>query len=96
MKAELSLNYLSRCVLRVTLGVLTLLLIPFLGMYFTTEIQWSLFDFLVAAGLAFEFILLKFKSRISRVIFISGLIIFFFLIWAELSVGIFGTPFAGN
>jgi len=32
----------------------------------------------------------------NRILFIGILVLMFLLIWAELAVGIFGTPFAGN
>jgi hypothetical protein len=38
----------------------------------------------------------KFKTFKTRFIAGAVLLIIFFLIWVELAVGIFGTPFAGN
>lgn len=79
-----------------------LLSIPFFVMQFTTEVDWSIFDFIVAGILLFttafviDFILKKVKTDSKRFVYIGIALIILFLIWAELAVGIFGTPFAGN
>lgn len=79
-----------------------LLLIPLIAMTFTTDVNWKLFDFLVAGilligtGLALEFILRKIKTLRYRILFGITLFVVLFIIWAELAVGIFGTPFAGS
>ena len=36
------------------------------------------------------------KNLKNRVLYIGILLIIFMLIWAELAVGLFGTPFAGS
>jgi hypothetical protein len=79
-----------------------LLLIPLIAMQFTDEVDWDLFDFtimgilLLTSGLSIEFVLRSFR-RIQERILISGVILFiFFLVWAELAVGIFGSPWAGS
>lgn len=79
-----------------------LLLVPFVAMQFTNEVKWTPFDFIVAgfllfgAGLLLELIMRKAKSAKSRIVLCAVLFVVFFLIWAELAVGIFGTPFAGS
>jgi len=82
--------------------VVILLLIPLSAMQFTDEVDWKINDFvtmgvlLFGTGLLCELVIRKVKSRKHR-IFICGVILFaFFLIWAELAVGLFGTPFAGS
>lgn len=82
--------------------VVILLLIPFIVMQFTNEVDWKILDFaimgvlLLGTGLLCELVMRKIKGIKNRII-ICGLILFaFFLIWAELAVGIFGTPFAGS
>ncbi len=76
--------------------------VPFIAMQFTNEVKWSLFDFIVMGILLFgtasiiEFILRYVKTTTSRMILSGIAFIVFLLIWAELAVGIFGTPFAGN
>ena len=79
-----------------------LLIIPLIAMQLTDEVEWSLFDFIIMGtlllitGLMGEIISKKVKKYRHRVILYIVVIIIFFLIWAELSVGIFGTPFAGS
>ena len=78
------------------------LLTPLVAMQFTNEVNWNWFDFLVMGillygfGLLIEFSLRKFKNIRTRIILVLGLLLALFLIWAELAVGIFGTPFAGS
>tara|TARA_X000001036_G_scaffold248907_1_gene231941 strand:- start:103 stop:375 length:273 start_codon:yes stop_codon:yes gene_type:complete len=79
-----------------------LLLIPLIAMQLTDEVNWSFFDFVIMGvmlsitGLAIGIIIKKIKYSKYRNIFITIIIIIFILIWAELGVGLFGTPFAGN
>ena len=81
---------------------LLLLFIPLIGMNFTDEFDWSLSDFIVAGllllvfSLTANFIVLRISNRMRRVFFMTILLILFLLVWAELAVGIFGTPFAGS
>ena len=92
----------NKILVGIVLSVGLLLLIPLVAMQFTEEVNWSLFDFIVAGvlllgtGLIFELILRTVKATRSRVVI--GLVLFamLFLVWAELAVGIFGTPFAGS
>ena len=71
-------------------------------MNFTDEIDWSLSDFIVAGlillvfSICTNFIILRISNTNRRVLFITILLILFMLVWAELAVGIFGTPFAGS
>lgn len=82
--------------------IATLLFIPLIAMQFTKEVNWTLFDFVVAGGLlistglTYELIQRK-VTRISyRLVLCGILLIAFVLIWIELAVGIFGSPFAGS
>jgi hypothetical protein len=86
----------------IVLTVALLLTIPLIAMQFTTEVKWSVFDFIVAGvlllgtGLLCEFVLRKVKTTKYRVILLGVILFVLFLVWAELAVGIFGTPFAGS
>ena len=79
-----------------------LLLIPFIAMQFTNEVNWSVFDFIVAGillfgtSLAIEFVLRKVKNTKHRILICGIILLLLFLLWAELAVGIFGSPIAGN
>lgn len=81
---------------------LLLLLIPLIAMQFSDEVNWTLFDFVVAAilllgtGLVIEFVLRNVKKITHRIIICIIILAVLLLIWAELAVGIFGTPFSGN
>jgi hypothetical protein len=83
-------------------AVLTLLMIPLIAMQFTGEVDWNAFDFLImgilltGTGLLCELVLRMVNGHLARIV-ICGVILFaFFLVWAELAVGIFGTRFAGS
>lgn len=79
-----------------------LLLIPLIAMQFTDEVNWTLFDFVVAGalllgtGLMCELAIRKIHKMKYRIAICVALLAVFLLIWAELAVGIFGTPFAGS
>ena len=79
-----------------------LLLIPFIAMQFTNEVVWDETDFIVmgmlllAVGLRTEIVLRKVKTNKKRLLWIGVVLFLFILIWGELAVGIFGTPFAGS
>lgn len=79
-----------------------LLSIPLIAMQFTNEVDWTLSDFIIMGilllitGLAIEFCLRKVKTARNRFIVTAVVLFIFFLIWAELAVGVFGTPFAGS
>lgn len=82
--------------------VVVLLAIPLIAMQFTTEVAWSGFDFLImgilllSAAFGCELVLRKVSNPKYNVALCIGIVAVFLLVWAELAVGIFGTPFAGS
>jgi len=86
----------------IVLAVGLLLLIPFVGMQFTDEVNWSRFDFVIAGvlllgtGLMCELVLRLVKKFEYRIALCAVILVALALIWIELAVGIFGTPFAGS
>lgn len=80
----------------------TLLLIPLVAMQFTEEVNWSPADFvlmgalLLGTGLLCELVLRKVKGLVPRLAICAVIVVMLLLTWAELAVGIFGTPFAGS
>jgi hypothetical protein len=79
-----------------------LLCIPLVAMQFTEEVNWTSSDFvimgilLLGTGLLCELVL-RTTTKVWHRVLLCGIILFMlFLIWAELAVGIFGTPFAGS
>ncbi len=87
--------------IRILTIVVLILMVPLVAMLFTNEVNWSPFDFIIAgillltAGLLLDFVYRKVHKTLYKIVFLIT-IIFMFLIWAELAVGIFGSPFAGN
>ena len=81
---------------------LILLLLPLIGMQVSDEVNWSSFDFMVGGALLLgigslvAFITTTVKKAKVRWIMIAVALLMFLLVWAELAVGVFGTPFAGS
>lgn len=79
-----------------------ILSIPLIAMQFTKEVNWTLSDFLIMGILLFittftiDFVLKKFKTLKSRLILVVATLALLILVWAELAVGIFGSPLAGS
>jgi peptidoglycan/LPS O-acetylase OafA/YrhL len=83
-------------------GLALLLLIPALAMQVTSEVDWSPSDFLIMGallatlGLAIEAMMRLLRDWPARLAACTAAVILFLLIWAELAVGVFGTPLAGS
>lgn len=83
-------------------GIVVILCIPLIAMQFTNEVQWKSLDFLIALvlllGLAItiEFVLQKTKGLKTKRAWVALAVFIFLLIWAELAVGLFGSPLAGS
>ncbi len=96
------LYFLLNMMIKILPIVGLLLLIPLIAMQLTDEVNWSFFDFIIMGalltitGILIGVILQKVKNSKSRLILIITIVMMFFLIWAELAVGLFGTPFAGD
>ena len=75
---------------------------PLIAMQFTSEVNWTASDFLIMGALFFttafavDFVLKKVKTFKSRLILVFGILALLILIWAEMAVGIFGSPIAGS
>lgn len=80
----------------------SLLLVPAVAMRFTSAVQWTLGDFLVAGVLLFgtvlviELALRKVTGKVARIACCAAALIALLAIWSELAVGVFGSPFAGS
>jgi Kef-type K+ transport system membrane component KefB len=83
-------------------AVPVVLLIPMFGSIFTDQVDWDLADFIImgimlsAVALGIEFTLRKVKTTKNRIILGACIFVLFALVWGELAVGLFGSPFAGN
>ena len=86
----------------IILIIVLILLIPLIAMQFTSEVIWSVFDFIIAAilllsvGLGIELILRNVKTIKTRIIFSAILFAIVSIIYIELAVGIFESHFAGS
>ena len=86
----------------ILLGVGVLLLIPFVAMQFTNEVNWSLFDFVIAGvlltgtSLLCDLSIRKLSKRSYKIMACVAFVVLLILVWVELAVGVFGTPFAGS
>lgn len=82
-------------IVRILLVAGLILLVPFIAMQFTDEVQWSSGDFVTigalvtGTGLAYELIARKLRSKKHRVILRIALVVVLLYIWAELAVGVF-------
>lgn len=91
----------KRLIIIVLMSVI-ILLIPLIAMQFTDEVNWTLSDFIIAevlllgTGLLCELALRKTNKIKYRITIRVALLVVLLLIWAELAVGIFGTPFSGQ
>lgn len=86
----------------IVVAVGVILLIPLIAMQFTTDVNWTPFDFIIAgilllgAGLLCEMVIRKVTKINHRIAICLVILIALLLLWAELAVGIFGTPFGGT
>jgi uncharacterized BrkB/YihY/UPF0761 family membrane protein len=86
---------------RILIGTALILLVPLVAMQFSDDVDWSITDFvtigilLLGAGLLYELAAAKTKPKY-RAALAAAFIAIVLVIWAELAVGIFGTPFAGS
>jgi len=68
---------------------------------YINDFNWSLVDFVIMGVLIFSFLsftgfIRKKFSGIKEILAIIIVVIVFILLWVELAVGIFGSPFAGS
>ena len=87
----------------IILGSVLLLLIPAIEMVDgNSNVNWSLFDFIVAfallngLGFILEFAIRRIKSIAVRMIVVVLILLFFVLLWGEMAVGLFNSPIAGD
>lgn len=79
-----------------------LLALPAMNMMLGGDVKWSVFDFVIGGILLFgtafalNFALDRISSKRNRVLAAGAILLVLVLVWAELAVGIFGTPLAGS
>ncbi|REC46345.1 hypothetical protein [Chryseobacterium pennipullorum] len=81
---------------------LVALCIPLMGNLLSKEVNWSASDFLIAGILLFTTAFLinlvrnTIRKQRQKVMICIFIVLALALIWIELAVGIFGSPWAGN
>jgi peptidoglycan/LPS O-acetylase OafA/YrhL len=91
----------KQSIIAIFAGTAAILLIPLIMMQVSNEWDWDLRDFviigvlLIGMGFVYELVATRLHKKYRPLIalLVMTLVI---LIWAELAVGIFGTPFAGS
>ena len=92
----------NRRLLIIVIIIGVLMFIPLIAMQFTNELNWDLADFilmgilLLCTGFACELVLRNISSTKNKIVMCAIILAIFLIIWAELAVGIFGTPIAGS
>ena len=87
---------------RILIVCSSLLIIPLLFTVISDEFNWTFFDFIImgfmmmVVGISFELVSRVIKSGKRKKLFYGLIILLFLLLWAELGVGIFNSPIAGD
>lgn len=95
-------NTTHKSLIRIGTVTAAVLAIPLVAMQFSEEWDWRLFDFVIigillaGTGLIYEFVIKKIKDTKHRLVFGLLLLLALLLVWAELAVGVFGSPFTGG
>ncbi len=92
----------NKSIIRIVLVTVLILMVPLVAMQFTDEVNWDLFDFaiigalLLGTGLLYELAARRVSNVKHRAIIGFVLVAALLLVWAELAVGVLGTPIAGS
>ena len=92
----------KQSVMRSILAAELVLLVPLIATMFTDEADWNIADFIIVGvllagiGFAAQLVISGLKNNNQQVVIGIVLAGAMLLIWAELAVGIFGSPFAGS
>ncbi|MGA9648019.1 hypothetical protein [Pedobacter sp.] len=102
MKNQQTINATKQRVTIILSVIATILSIPLIAMQFTNEVKWTIADFIAAGllllitALAIEIVIRNVKTITLRNILFAVILLILFLVWAEMAVGIFGSPIAGS
>jgi len=94
------MTFENKRLIGIVVAVAALLSIPFFAMKFTDEVKWDVRDFgimgvlLLGTALSCEIVLRRVNSVWHRLAICAVILFALFVVWAELAVGLFGTPFA--
>jgi hypothetical protein len=79
-----------------------ILVLPLISMQFSSEVNWTISDFIIAGillltiGLTIELVYKLATTKKQRLVFLAIVLILGLLTWVEMAVGIFGSPIAGS
>ena len=79
---------------------LIFLILPIIGMFISDAVNWNIFDFilmgflLISLGFTLNYVLVK--KITGKIVYVLLILFVFILIWVELAVGIFNSPFSGS
>jgi hypothetical protein len=102
MKTQAKVAKQNYNIKRILLIIVFIFSVQLIAMQLKEDVNWSLFDFLImgvllfGAGMTYEILSKKVRASNTRLVLGLVVLIAVMLIWAELGVGLFGTPFAGN
>lgn len=92
----------KKYIIRSILAAELVLLVPLVAMFFTEEVDWNLPDFIFAGillagvGVAYQLIVTGSKNNTRQAVIGIMLAAAIVLLWAEMAVGVFGSPIAGS
>ncbi|MCH1534470.1 MAG: hypothetical protein L7S65_05910 [Schleiferiaceae bacterium] len=81
---------------------LLLLLIPFIGTLFSSDVNWGVFDFIIMGGLltllgvGLKWVSTRTTNSKIRMVYMGLLVLLFLVVWVELAVGVFSSSFLGT
>lgn len=94
---------LTKSIIVVAVITVILLIIPLVAMQFTTDVNWSVSDFIIMGGLifgtgvSFVFVMKYAINFVYRIAMLGAFGTTFLLVWANLAVGLIGAgPHWGN
>lgn len=99
---ETAMAFQNKRLIGIVFGVGLLLLAQFTAMKLTGDVQWSMFDFVLAGvlllgtGLAIELVLRMVTQFKYRVAICAAILLALLIVWAEIAIGVFGTRFVGS
>lgn len=94
---------LGKSIIAVAVATVLLLLVPLVAMQFTTDVNWSVSDFIImgalifGTGVSFVFVMKYAINFVYRIAMLGAFGTTFLLVWANLAVGLIGAgPHWGN
>jgi peptidoglycan/LPS O-acetylase OafA/YrhL len=86
-KEEVMEKSMRKIIVQITIVTALVLLVPFVAMQFSEEVDWDLFDFVAigalvfGAGLAYRLLVRNESSSVKKIVIGIALVVVFLLIW---------------